>query len=335
MKKIFKLSLVCILSLALFSCSNETTKKDTSFTLVDQMNRNVSFEKPAKRIVSSYYISTSLLIALGLEENLVGIEMKADTRNLYKEAAPQLLNLPAMGNSKMFNVEECAKLEPDLVILPISLKEYEEQLESLDIPVLFINPESEEDFIECVQLIATATGTEKRAGELLDFYEECDSYLEENIDKSTIAKVYFSSSNNIFETAGKNMYQNTLIEKTGAINVSEEIESGKWGTISAEQFIKFNPTHIFIEQGYTFKIEDLYNDVRFQDVDAIMNKAVNVFPSLLETWDTPSPCSSLGAIWMASKLYPLNISEETVMEYAKNFYKEFYDIEVTKEMLGI
>lgn len=334
MKKLFKVCLILMVSLTLLSCSNEP-KEDNSIVVVDQLHREVTLEKPAERIISSYYISTSLLIALGLEDHLVGIEMKADTRNLYKEAAPQLLDLPAMGNSKMFNIEECAKLNPDLVILPIGLKEYEKQLEELNIPVLFVNPENKEDFLECVDLIAEATGTIEKADKLKGFYTECEKYLDEKIDKSVIANVYFASSNDLLETAGKNMFQNTLIETIGGVNVSKNIESGKWGIISPEQFIDFNPTHIFIEQGMQMDINMILNDARYQDVDAFISKNIYVFPSLLETWDTPSPCNPLGLIWMASKLYPLNVNGEDVLTYAKRFYKDFYDIEVSKELLGI
>ena len=56
-------------------------------TVTDQAGRTVTFEKAPEKIASSYYISTSLLLALGLQDKLVGIEAKANTRNIYKLAA--------------------------------------------------------------------------------------------------------------------------------------------------------------------------------------------------------------------------------------------------------
>ena len=53
------------------------------------------------------------LIALGCENKLTGIEMKGDTRPLYRMAAPQLLELPAVGSGKGINIEETAALDPD------------------------------------------------------------------------------------------------------------------------------------------------------------------------------------------------------------------------------
>ena len=104
-----------------------------SFT--DHAGRTVTLEKPAEKVVSVYYLSTSLLAAIGAEDKLVGIEMKAETRPLYTEAFPELLELPAVGSGKGVNVEETAALEPDLVVLPLKLKDSVEQFEALNIPV--------------------------------------------------------------------------------------------------------------------------------------------------------------------------------------------------------
>ena len=73
---------------------------ENGITVTDQAGREVTLQAPAACLVSSYYISTAILIALGCEDDLKGIEMKADTRELYKLAAPQLLDLPAVGSGK-------------------------------------------------------------------------------------------------------------------------------------------------------------------------------------------------------------------------------------------
>ena len=121
-----------------------------SFTVIDQAGREVTFDAPAERIVSCYYISTSTIIALGNEDKLVGIEKKADERVLYQLAAPEIVSLPAVGSGKGVNVEEIAALDPDVVILPIKLKDDADVLADLGINVILVNPESEEQFAECV-----------------------------------------------------------------------------------------------------------------------------------------------------------------------------------------
>ena len=61
-------------------------------TLTDQAGRTVTLQKEPERIVSGYYVSTSMLIALGQKDKLVGIEAKADMRDIYRLSAPELIS---------------------------------------------------------------------------------------------------------------------------------------------------------------------------------------------------------------------------------------------------
>ena len=74
--------------------------------ITDAVGREVVLDKPADKIVSGYYITTSMMIALGIEDKLVGIESKAASRPIYGLAAPELLNLPDVGTAKEFNQKE-------------------------------------------------------------------------------------------------------------------------------------------------------------------------------------------------------------------------------------
>ena len=113
--------------------STEADAEQTVYpvTVTDQAGREVTIEKEPSSIVSGYYISSSLLIALGLKDKVVGIEAKADKRPIYKLAAPELTELPNVGTAKEFNLETCAALSPDLVILPMKLKDAAQSLTDL------------------------------------------------------------------------------------------------------------------------------------------------------------------------------------------------------------
>ena len=152
MKKMTAFCLAVMMSLSLFGCSQ--AQQVEGITIVDQGGRKVTLEKPAEKVASGYYIATTTIIGLGGEDMLTGVEMKAETRPIYKAAASKLLDLPALGNKKMFHVEECAKADPDVVFLPVSLKEYAAQLEELGIATVLLNPETQEQYDEAVQIIA-------------------------------------------------------------------------------------------------------------------------------------------------------------------------------------
>ena len=127
MKKvmILLLTLVLLLSACAQSGTVPTQPSEEAYpmTLTDMAGRTVTLNAKPEKLVSGYYISTSALIALGLEDNLVGVEAKADKRAIYRLSAPQLVDLPSVGTAKEFDLEGCIALQPDLVILPLKLKE--------------------------------------------------------------------------------------------------------------------------------------------------------------------------------------------------------------------
>lgn len=352
MKKWCSALLIIIMITSLFTgCSNEkdkvlqdniTDKKEITsisypFTVTDQIGRKVTIEKPVERIISSYYISTAITIALGKAENLVGIEMKADTRGLYQKAARDLINLPAVGSGKGLNIEETANLTPDIVIIPQKLKDSVEQLEQLSIPVLVVDPETLENYNDCVKLLGVVYDCQEKANKLIEYYtvkmEEMKALMKSpDLKRPT---VYLSSGSSYLSTCTSKMYQNELITLAGGINVSSELENGYWAEISKEQLLTWNPDYMFPVSYANYSIEDIKQDTDLAQVNAVKNNQIIVFPSAIEPWDYPTPSSILGVLWLAHILHPEIYTEEAYLSEAATFYKTFFGIDVTKEELGL
>lgn len=313
----------------------EITADAFPLSLTDQAGREVTLEAPARNLVSSYYISTALLIALGCADNLSGIEMKADTRMLYQLAAPQLLSLPAVGSGKGINVEETAALSPDLVILPLRLLDSAASFEELGIPVLVVNPETQEDFEACVELLGAATGTQERAAGLLAYYHEKMEEAEALTTDLERPDVYFASGSDYLRTCTSQMYQNDLIRMAGGRSVSEELTDGYWQNVSPEQVLAWNPEYIFCVTDADYTLEDVKQDETLAQVQAVQDGHIMSFPSPIEAWDYPTPSSVLGVLWLTCQLHPEVYSQEDFVKEAKAFYQEFFSIEVTEEQLGL
>lgn len=188
---------------------------------------------------------------------MVGIKMKDDTREFYHRAAPQFLDLPAVGSGKGLNVEETAELNPDLVILPVKLADTTEQLDALGIPSLVIDPETMEGFFTAVNLIGRAVGAEDRVAALVDFHK---SIME---DVSTLCAelgynptVYIAGSD-FLSAAGGGMYQNDLIRACGGVNAAAELPGGRWTDISAEELVAWNLDYIFPVSYAGYSLEDV------------------------------------------------------------------------------
>ncbi|WP_343344363.1 ABC transporter substrate-binding protein [Terrisporobacter petrolearius] len=337
-KKLISIILVVMMmTTMLVGCSNTNTQEKSQpkeVTITDHAGREVKVTGNYEKIVSGYYISTSMLVSLGLNDKLVGIESKAEKRPLYKLAAKELLELPKVGTAKDFDLEGCIALKPDLVILPKKLTEQAKTLSDAGITVIVINPENEKLLKESIEMVATATGTTEKAKKLLSYYDEQYDKLEKlTKDSKEKPSVYLAGTSDILTVASGKMYQNSVIEKAGGVNVAKDLTDDQWAKISYEQLLKYNPDMIVIIPEAEFTKEDVLKDPQLANLNAVKNKAVYEMPSDFEAWDSPVPSCVLGSMWLASIIDEEGYSFDDFKNDAASFYKEFYNVDIDKELV--
>ena len=350
MKKIISLLLVLTMLLSFAACGQSGKPEETApatteatvpateetvpettvalshypITVTDHAGREVVIEEEPQKLVSGYYISTSALIALDLDERLVGIEAKANKRAIYKLAAPELIDLPNVGTAKEFDLEGCAALAPDLVILPIKLKSAVETLEGLGIDVLLVNPENQELLTGMIHMIAAATNSEDKAAELLGFTAAQETYLAETLAGAETPSVYLAGNSSMLSTAGNAMYQSDMIRLAGGVNVAAEIEDTYWVEIDYEQLLTWNPDYIVLASDAAYTVEDVLADPNLADCAAIVNRNVYQMPSKAEAWDSPVPSGILGAVWLANVLHADLFTDMDCAALIDEYYETFY-----------
>jgi iron complex transport system substrate-binding protein len=306
-----------------------------SVEVVDQLGRTVEVPVPVERIASSYAIANSLVIALGAGNKIVGVETYAKDSRLYPKVAPHLLEAPGIGTGRELNVEECLKLDPDLVIVPSRMKEAAEQLDAQGVATIAIFPEDLDEMAETFDLVGRAIGCEERAKELVDFYREKTEMVKNLTSSLTERPRVYLTSKDPLTTCTTEMYQHTMIELAGGENCSAELEKGFWAEVSLEQVLEWNPDVIVLVQGAKFTPEELMADPKWQSISAIKSGQVYQFPSNLEPWDYPTPGAVLGLLWMTSTLHPDLYSRADLEAEARNFYEKFYNVDITAEELGL
>lgn len=321
MKKILAMLLALVMCLSACLCCAEAA---FPVTVTDHAGREVTIEAEPETLVSGYYISTSLLIALDQDAKLVGVENKANTRPIYGLAAPAILELPGVGTAKQFDLELCASLNPDLVILPIKLKDAAASLEELGMRVLLVNPEDQALLEECIAMLGAATGSADRAEELLGWMAAMEENLADSLAAAEQPAVYISGNSAFLNTAGAPMYQNSLIENAGGANVAAEISDKYWAEVSYEQLLAWNPEVIVLAADADYSIEDVLADANLKGCAAVENGRVYQIPGAIENWDSPVPGSLLGSLYLASQLHPEVVSTEDYQAAAAYFYEYFY-----------
>ncbi|MBE5814697.1 MAG: ABC transporter substrate-binding protein [Clostridiales bacterium] len=325
MKRFLALLLCCVLTLSVLPAVAEVAEAPAfPVTLTDQAGREVVIEAMPEKLVSGYYISTSLLIALDADDRLVGVEAKADKRAIYRLAAPELIDLPNVGTAKEFDLEGCLALEPDLVILPLKLKNAAETLEQLGIDVLLVNPEDQQLLTEAIHLIAAATGTTEQAEQLLAFTAAQETRLTETTAGAEKPSVYLAGNSSLLSTAGDAMYQSDMIRLAGGTNAAAAITDPYWVEISYEQLLGWDPAYIILASDATYTVEDVLADPALAGAAAVTNGHVYQLPSKAEAWDSPVPSGILGAVWLANVLHPELFSEADTAALIDEYYETFY-----------
>lgn len=334
-KFLFLSFIVSVFTFNLCACNHSSHSSSANSERNSEYPKQPQKQQQDQKIVSGYYISSSILIALGLSDQISGIEADTDKRPIYALAAPQLNNLPSVGSAKNFNLEKCAALNADLYILPKKLKDAGESLEKLGFNVLLINPENEEALTDDIRKIGKATNTSVRAEELISYINEQKNKLSELLlkaskedDKPT---VYLAGNSDFLSTASKGMYQSSMIALAGGRNVADEINDDYWASINYEKLISWNPQYIILASDAKYSVEDVLNNENLRDLDAIKNKKVYKLFGDIESLDSPVPGCFLGSVWLSSKLHPDLVTEKYAENSIKEFYEKFYNFKYNFE----
>ena len=343
MKKITALLLIVAMMLSFAACSQsekpevstpvpteESTPATTAapgyypITVTDQAGREVTIEQEPQRIITAYYITSSLLIALDLDDRIVGIENDPEKRAIYNLSAPQLLELPQIGTAKELDIEAVMALEPDLLVLPMKLKNAVPPLEELGLTVLLVDPEDQQRLNGMIQLVGQATNRNDLAESLLAWIAQQQAFLADTLTDIDMPTVYLAGNSSMLKTAGDAMYQADMIRLAGGSNVAGAIEDTYWAEIDYEQLLAWDPEYIILAAEATYTVEDVLNDPNLADCKAVVSGNVYRLPNQAEAWDSPVPGSILGALWLSNILHPDKLSDAESTARMNEFYETFY-----------
>lgn len=168
----------------------DTAQKDKPIEITDVTGQKVTLKKPAERVLLQWsgsggaFITMSAIMGKDVPNVIAGIdsslmEYRADMWNRFKKDLPALEKIPSIGSvsDKTFNIEQVLALNPDVIFIPLDLKEQYEsdvkaKLDTAGIPTIYIDYHSEklENHQRTIDAIGKALGKEERAAELKKFY---------------------------------------------------------------------------------------------------------------------------------------------------------------------
>lgn len=322
------------------------------WTFDDQAGNTVTVNVPVQRMVVMQHHSLDMLAQLGMQNKVVGTEKnwEGDLGDYMRDVFPGIDELPVPGDLTDWNVEAIAALKPDVVIAasqadPDAMK----QVSDLGIPVVVVSLRGEGKQAEaqnprlsdadaaytegCQWAISTLgklTGADQKAGDIWKMCLESRAIVDAAIgqmDDADRIRVFVANTKD--QTYGNDKYVGCQLLRAGAVNVAAADIQG-YKPYTFEMLATWDPEVIIVQDRYQDVYDTITTDAKYQELSAVKNGKVLLAPYWTKPWGNPDTDSiALGELWLANQFYPEKVDADTVREYAKRFYHDFYGVEFT------
>jgi iron complex transport system substrate-binding protein len=309
-----------------------------SITVQDQAGEDVEIHMPVWHVISAHGPTTFMFYAVGAGDRLVGASYLG-ARDPNGAAAMERIDPRSVGfttdeyfSQDEFNIEEAIKLDPNLVAATVRTS-WIDSVEELGVPVVRYEAETPDLLEEAMLMTGQIMGPygEARAQAWVNYYDSVFHQVVQEtsaLDDEERVKVLFTGTDPLRVASGQ-MYQSAIIEAAGGVSATTELV-GYWNDVNLEQVAIWDPDVILVPPYGGASVEAITESPEWQILDAVVDGRVYKVPKLVAPWDTPTPDSVLGVIWMAERLYPDLITLDCAAE-TEYYYNTFYDYDISEE----
>jgi len=303
----------------------------TERIVIDQLGREVIVPESVSSVAVSHGPMLNMVVALGGGDLIVGTGPKPSGRTIFDVVAPGVMDTPQIGQQVNVNLEELATIDPDIFVLSVRNRELLPDLDMLEIPGVAIDPENFETVITSMRIVGYAIGNEDHVENVISLFEQRLAWTSERVAQATANPTALVFGADTSSVAANNMIQADILEIAGAVNLAADIEGGFYVDVGIEQILLWNPEYILITAWGRLQPEDFFNEPRLEDVTAVRNGNVFMFPSDAEWWDMPTPLAVLGAVWASHILHPDLVTSDDLDYAVEEFYYLLHGVQLGRE----
>lgn len=297
-------------------CQNEqkAVPKDApvdTHQVTDYLGRTVDVPVKVDRIGCLYAVSGHVVTMLGKGENIVAVVEGLKRDVIMREMNPNITQAGTPKNGESINIEELARLEPDVVFIQISTGRLEAEMDKFakfKIPALVVEYKNMAEQQAAVRMIGQAIGAVEKAEEYIAYYQATIDRVTEKINKIPMEKrvKVYHSVNEATRTDAKDTLPADWTRVAGALNVSVDQNlraSGDKYFASIEQILLWDPEVILVnEEGVD---EYILENEHWANIKAVKEKKVYKMPNGISRWGHPGSLETpLAILWTAKTLYP-------------------------------
>lgn len=290
-----------------------------------------------KRIIEGWYAHNAVLLMLGAAPDIIATIANPVEQPWLFRLVPSLTRAAWLHNGTLNN-EALARLDGDIVILPVSQQEQADQLRraGLNVVVLdFRDFSSLMDMVdETASLLATPLAAQRARSyrhavtEELAYYDSVNNDGQNKICKRHVLHIARLSP---LQVDGQHTMITSWINASGGQNVADI--RGDRKIVSAEQILVWNPDVIILAANAGLE-EILYNNPVFSQLDAVKNRAVFRNPAGVFLWERYGPELLLQLKWARQILADGQVNRQEMTGAICEFYHDFYGIVLTEKEAG-
>ena len=347
-----------IVSMLIAACGGPgETKKDTAqnnkpIEITDVTGRTVTLKKPAERVVLQWsgaggpFFTISALMGKDTPKVIAGMDTslqdyRADMWKHFTTEMPELAKIPVVGTigDKTFNAEQVVALNPDVIFIPVDLKDQYEsdvkpKMDAAGIQTIYIDYHAEklESHQKSIEAIGKALGKEERAAEISKFYTDRVTRVLDRVSKINKPKptVYIEVGMNGPEEFGNSFSSNyswgALATMAGGDVITKDAVK-KSSPINPEFILEKNPDIIMIMGSYWPK-KPTSMRLGFEATEDSSQALLKAFTTERQGWSELKAVENK-QVYSAHHGLPREVFDAAVFEYlAKTFYpEEFKDVD--------
>jgi len=319
------------------------TSEEKKFTITDAIGREVSIKNNPRNIIIAGRQTPMLTHFIYLFETAKDRVAAIENRNQTSE---DFISLIDKNISKKYlfekgaSVEQISPFDPDVVIMKTAMqKSVGLQLEEINIPVVYVNFESVEDFYRDISIIGEVMGESVRGNWLISEYEKMydetkgllDRQENQELPSVLLIQVEKNDGTFVYSVPDSNWLQTDLVERLDAVPIwKDQTQGGGWSEINFEQIAAWNADYIFVinyQAEAPQIVEEFKKDGLWSKLNAV--KSGKMYPFIYDyiCWDQPDPRWILAYDWLAYRLYPDLVSAEFVKMQIEYFFTTFYPID--------
>jgi iron complex transport system substrate-binding protein len=321
----------------------DMAEEPIDITLTDASGKELSFSTPPERLVFAGRASQILIHAAYLFPEAIDRVAGMEQRVQRKTSMLPLID-PKYEQKTQFErdaaAEQIAPVQPDVVLMKTYMADrLGDPLEQLDIPVIYLDLETPEQFFRDVESLGALFDNPERTEEVKSFYQARMDQVETALnglkleDRPSVLLIQYDTRSGevAFNVPSANWLQTVIVELAGGEPVwKEAVTSGGWTVVNFEQIAAWDPDLIMVVNYFDdpgIAVAELRQDPKWQALRATQEDNIFAFPGDFLSWDQPDTRWILGLQWLATKIQPDRFESLDLLDEVKIFYKEMYGLD--------